>query len=339
MSGGIQEKTLVEILEEARKWLLPIKKPIISGEEFEAMLYSTIKEICARRKIRDVRRSGKQTFPDIIVWPFGIEAKSTISDSWVSTGNSIVETTRVPGLKSIYMFFRKQDKSGVCDIKFRPYEGCLSDIVVTHSPRYKINMELGQNDNIFKKMGVDYATFCKSDNIKIAKDYYRSTLKKGEELWWIDHSEDAGITPVIKNYSDLDEADQKKFKIEARVYFPEIFVTSTRKYVKVALHLLQNYQATCSSMRDIFSAGGQEMIILQGGKKEKVPKVLYHLYNDAREIRKFIEKVDRSILSKAWGIEVGKKADVEKAWLSLLDKQMKGKPKPSDVYKAGLEIL
>ena len=339
MSNGIQEKTLIEILEEAKKWLLLIKKPIMSGEEFEAMLYNTIKEICAQRKIRDVRRSGKQTFPDIIVWPFGIEAKSTISDSWVSTGNSIVETTKVPGLKKIYMFFRKQNKSGVADIKFKPYTECLSDIVVTHSPRYRINMDLDPKDSIFKKMGVDYETFCKADNIKIAKDYYRSILKKGEELWWIDQNEDAGITPVIKNYSDLDDSEQKQFRLETRVYYPEVFAISTRKYVKVALHLLQSYQATCSSMRDIFSAGGQEMVKLKNGKKEKVSKILYHLYNDAREIRKFLEKADRDVLAKTWGVKIGRKADVEKIWLRLIDKQSRGGPKVSDIYEAGLDIL
>ena len=338
MSNGIQEKTLIEIMAEAKKWLLLIKKPIVSGEEFETMLFSTIKEICAQHKIRDVRRSGKQTFPDIIVWPFGIEAKSTISDSWVSTGNSIVETTKVPGLNKIYMFFRKQGKAGVSDIRFKPYEECLSDIVVTHSPRYRINMDLGSNDSIFKKMGVDYETFCKSDNIKLAKDYYRGTLKKGEELWWIDQNEDAGITPVIKNYSDLDNAEQKRFKIEVRVYFPEVFAVSTRKYVKVALYLLQNYQATCSSMRDLFSAGGQEIIKLQNGKKEKVSKVLYHLYNDAKDIKKFLDKTDKATLAKMWGIKINRNADVEKIWLRLIDKQGDAL-KASGIYKAGLEIL
>jgi len=339
MSGGIQENTLLEILTEARKWLLLIKKPIVSGEEFETMLFSTIKDICAQRKIRDVRRSGKQTFPDIIIWPFGVEAKSTISDSWVSTGNSIVETTKVPGLKKIYMFFRKQEKSGVSDMRFKPYEECLSDIVVTHSPRYRINMDLKPSDSIFKKMGIDYEAFCKSDNIKLAKDYYRKTLKKGEELWWIDQNEDIGITPVIKNYSDLDTAEQKRFKIEVRVYFPEIFAASTRKYVKVALYLLQNYQATCSSMRDLFSAGGQEIVELQNRKKEKVSKVLYHLYNDCKEIRKFLNEADKNMLAKMWDVKIGKNANVEEVWLRLIDKQYGGRPKASDIYKAGLEIL
>lgn len=339
MSVGIQEKTLIEIMTEARKWLLLIKKPITSGEEFEAMLFNTIKEICAQRKIRDVRRSGKQTFPDIIVWPFGIEAKSTIGDSWISTGNSIVETTKVPGLRKIYMFFRKQGKAGASDIRFKPYEECLSDIVVTHSPRYRINMDMRPNDSIFKKMGVDYETFCKSDNIKLAKDYYRSTLKKGEELWWIDQNEDAGITPVIKNYSDLDDAEQEKFKIEARVYFPEVFATSTRKYVKVAAHLLRDYQATCSSLRDLFGAGGQEVVKLQNGKKEKVSKVLYHLYNDAKDIKKFLEKANKDILAKMWEAKISRNADVENIWLRLIDKQCGGGFKASSIYKAGLEIL
>jgi hypothetical protein len=339
MSSGIQEKTLIEILEEAKKWLLLIKKPIVSGEEFETMLFHTLKEICAQRKIRDIRRSGKQTFPDVIIWPFGIEAKSTISDSWISTGNSIVETTKVPGLKKIYMFFRKQGKAGSSDIRFKLYEECLSDIVVTHSPRYKINMDLEPKNNIFKKMGIDYDTFSKADNIKLAKEYYRKTLKNGEELWWIDQNEDAGIVPVIKNYSDLGSSDQKRFKIEARVYFPEVFSASTRKYVKVATHLLRDYQATCSSLRDLFGAGGQEIVKLRNGKQEKVPKVLYHLYNDAKDIRKFLRSADKDVLAKMWGIKITKSTDVEESWLRLIDRQYGEAPKASEIYKAGLEIL
>jgi hypothetical protein len=188
-------------------------------------------------------------------------------------------------------------------------------------------------------MGIDYDDFCKSDNIKLAKDYYRKTLKKGEELWWIDQNEDVGMTPVIKNYSDLDATNQKRFKLEVRAYFPEIFAASTRKYVKVALYLLQNYQATCNSMRDLFSAGGQEIVKLRSGKQEKVPKVLYHLYNDAKDIRKFLKNADRNILAKMWDVKISKNADVEGIWLRLIDKQYGKRPKASEVYKAGLEIL
>jgi len=246
----ISEKIFIEILEEAKACLLKAGlKTIKSGEEFETILYGVIADICAMKGIRDVARTGKHAFPDIYIWPFGIEVKCTIGDSWVTTGNSIVETTKKEGLKRIYIFFYKQGKKTKSDIMFRSYEECLSDIVVTHSPRYKINMELTEKDSIFRKIGIPYAKFCQKDTIKIAKDYYKSILKKGEELWWIE----AGVTPIIKNVSDLDEDLLERFKVEVMVRFPEVFSSSNRKYIKPALYLLQEYQATCSSLRDLFT--------------------------------------------------------------------------------------
>ena len=84
MAEGVSKRIFLEILEEAKKRLLSIEgglKRIKSGDEFEALLFATLQEVCAERQIRDLRRTGKQTFPDIIIWPYGVEAKSTVSDS------------------------------------------------------------------------------------------------------------------------------------------------------------------------------------------------------------------------------------------------------------------
>jgi len=340
MSSGIDKKTLLEILDETKKRLLDPKKglkTIKSGEEFETILFSEIKEVCENKGIRDCRRTGKQTFPDIIIWPYGLEAKSTISNSWTSTGNSIVETTRVPDLTEIYMYFLKQDKKGANDIRYRPYNECLSDIVVTHSPRYKIDMTLTKDQSIFKKMGVSYEEFCEEDTIKLAKEYYRSALKPGEELWWIDQPEEAGMAPIIKTFSDLDSKTQRAFKIESMVYFPEVFSSSTRKYIKATLHLLQQYQATCSSLRDLFTAGGRMIVTIQRGKKVKVPKIFYNLHVNAKTIKQLLNELDTDDLAKIWNVKMNSGEKSETIWLRLLDKYSEiSEPKASDIYKAGL---
>ena len=340
MSEGISKQVFIEILEEAKSRLLSIKglKKIKSGDEFEALLFSVIKEICAERKIRDVRRTGKQTFPDIVIWPFGVEAKTTVSDTWISTGNSIVETTRVPDLKEIFIFFLKQGKKTPTDIRFKSYEECLSDIVVTHSPRYKLDMNLEKNKNIFKKMGIDYETFSQSDSIKLAKEYYRRILRKGEELWWIDQQYDVGVTPIIKNFGDLEKKTQEAFKIEAIVLFPEIFSASNQKYVKASFYLLRKYQSTCSSFRDLFSAGGQETIKV-GSRKTKIPKIHYNLYLNATKIKEQLSEADKDEVYRIWNLKLSSKSDIEKDWLKLLDKLSDLKhPKASEIYKAGLRL-
>ena len=90
-----------------------------------------------------INQTGKQTFPDIIANKYyGIEVKVTAEDKWVSTGNSVLEGTRVEAVEKIYMFFGKL--GGVADIKYRQYQDCLCEVGVTHSPRYKIDMLLAQ---------------------------------------------------------------------------------------------------------------------------------------------------------------------------------------------------
>ena len=83
-----------------------------------------------------------QKFPDIIANRFfGVEVKTTKQNHWRTTGNSVFEGTRVDGIERIFMLFGKM-KSPI-EFKWRAYEECLSEIVVTHSPRYLIDMNLG----------------------------------------------------------------------------------------------------------------------------------------------------------------------------------------------------
>lgn len=78
-----------------------------------------------------------QSFPDIIACGYyGLEVKTTKANHWKSTGSSVAEGTRIYGIERIYMLFGK-----LCNpVEFacKPYEDCLSGVVVTHSPRYTI---------------------------------------------------------------------------------------------------------------------------------------------------------------------------------------------------------
>ena len=120
-----------------------------------------------------------------------MEVKSTKADSWTSTGSSIVESTRIKEVESIYMLFGKLGGEHA-EFRCRPYEQCLSNIAVTHSPRYLIDMNL--EDTVFDKMKVEYNTFrLLEETEKIAKvrDYYKkvyATKGKGKTYqmpWWM----------------------------------------------------------------------------------------------------------------------------------------------------------
>lgn len=330
----IAEKDFIDILEEIKTSLLKTGlKSINSGEEFEDLVFDYTRGLCEEKGIVRFGKTGKHSFPDLYIGSYGIEVKFTIGDSWITTGNSVTEATRKSGLKKIYVFFGKRGNNGMPDIKFRPYEECVFDIAVTHSPRYKINVELPKEANIFAKMKTDYEAFCKNDPIKLVKNYYRSTLKKGEELWWLDTE----TAPVIKNFRTLDKDSQKNFMAEAMILYPEVFSRSQLKYKRPTLYLLTRYQAQYSSFRDIFTAAGQKLITLLDGKSIRVRKILYHLYDNAKEIKDFLTKSDRDELANAWGVKIRKSDDIEEIWLHLINKQTASKKiKASLIYKAGL---
>jgi len=138
-----------------------------------------------------------QRFPDIVAAKYyGIEVKSTKDDKWTMIGGSVAEGTRVESVEHIFFLFGKLHKP--VEFRTRRYEECLCDIAVTHSPRYKIDMNLSEGETIFDKMGISYDEMRKSDNpIEPVVEYFRSTLKPGESLWWVNGEEaTSGSTPV-----------------------------------------------------------------------------------------------------------------------------------------------
>lgn len=49
-----------------------------------------------------------QKFPDIVAYEYyGVEVKTTTQNHWKTTGNSIMETTRVDGVERIFLLFGK----------------------------------------------------------------------------------------------------------------------------------------------------------------------------------------------------------------------------------------
>ncbi|KKQ03956.1 MAG: hypothetical protein US15_C0072G0002 [Candidatus Moranbacteria bacterium GW2011_GWF1_36_4] len=181
--NGIQEENFVALLEKTRENSLNIlsgRNSGMSGDEFETFVFEKMKESSVGTEFENtVKQTGAHAFPDIIAKKyFGVEVKVTTGNKWVSTGNSVLETTRIDDVKRIFLFFGKL--GGDTDIRFRLYEECLYDIGVTHSPRYKINMELEIGKSIFDKMKIDYELFRSQSNlIAKVKDYYRSQLKDG----------------------------------------------------------------------------------------------------------------------------------------------------------------
>ena len=311
----------------------------LNGDEFETVVYNNSLRASQNTPFEGhVIQTGPHAFPDIIARKFfGMEVKMTTGDKWVSTGNSILETTRVDEVEKIYMFFGKF--GGNIDIKYRTYQDCLYDIGVTHSPRYKIDMDLTDGHSIFDKMGIPYDTLRKEKNpISKIKDYYRKQLKDGEELWWIESQiEERAVSPIITPFRMLSKTNQDRFFTESMILFPEIFGRSATKYERAAAYLITNYNSVSSSLRDIFTAGGQVTINVNGNSVT-VPKIFSHLMKNAKQIKELIEQMSEEELRYYWRAEQIRAPRVEQ-WKQLLDfntRQQLENMTASEIYECGL---
>ena len=283
-----------------------------------------------------VKQTGIFAFPDIIANKyFGVEVKMTTNDHWTSTGNSVLESSRIENVERIYIVFGKL--GGKLGIRYRLYQECLPEVSVTHSPRYRINMDLPIGKTIFDKIGVDYDTLRKSDNtINTVKNYYRAQLKDGEELWWIDPEQDKIVSPVIKPFRGLSEKEKENFIVEAVILFPEMFGNSATKFERAAAYLITEYNAVSANLRDVFTAGGQ-MEIKVKRKKIIVPKIYYNMIIRAKAIKNKIDELPEDFLKHYWRIDKLSKNRLL-FWKRLLNEKSSDdlSVSASDIFESGL---
>lgn len=216
-----------------------------------------------------VKISG-HSFPDIIAdGLYGVEVKSSKLNHWTSTGGSILETTRVANIERIYMTFGKLGGRPISFLS-RPYEDCLYDIAVTHSPRYLIDMKLKKGDTIFDKIGIPYDKLRNMDSpIKPITKYYRSKLRPGESLWWAGESGDEVVSPTIKLWKNIPTAEKHKYTIYGCVNYPEVFKGDYSGYAL----WLTSQGIVDPHIRDQFSAGGKEEMDTSDGRTVECPGV------------------------------------------------------------------
>lgn len=225
---------------------------------------------------------GGHAFPDLVytfndMVSFGIEVKSSVSlnasnDSWVTLGNSILGSTRV-AVEDMYLIFIKINKNG-CFINHARYEDAISDIVVTHSPRFKINLSQKSHESFFAKSGISYGELQESaDPIRLVTDYFK---EQGETAWWIAESTPA----TIKSWTEISDELKSEILSKAFLIFPElIYSTGSNKYKSLAKWLVANYSIVDFSLRDRFTAGGRVTLEIAGFTFSDMPKVYQSFYD------------------------------------------------------------
>lgn len=268
---------------------------------------------------------GGQKFPDIIAKKlYGVEVKTTTQNHWKTTGNSVLESTRVENVERIFMLFAKL--ASPIEFRCRPYEECLSEVVVTHSPRYLIDMNLGKGQTIFDKINTPYDTLRKEENpIKPIVDYYKSKLRPGQDLWWIDQEVGKASNFVINLWKNLSAREKVEVRIRAMVYFPELFSNRSDKFERLSIWLVTREAVVCKNIRDSFSAGGKGDILLGRNSLKNVPRIFLNLFNNWDLIIETLVQTSAIELSEYWEIKTNEKKKISD-WIDLVSENSRKIP-------------
>ena len=233
-----------------------------------------------------IQLNKRQAFPDIVAGEaYGVEVKQTKEDRWSSTGSSIVESTRSKGIDRIYLLFGKM--GGNPEFKCRPYEECMEDIAVTHSPRYRINMELEPGQTIFDKMKISYEELRKKEDIiEPVRVYYKKRAQeksKKEMPWWIGSpTEDTATNINLRLWSAVSSKEANDLLAQVFILFPEVLGS---EFIQAALWLCTRHAILCHNVRDQFSAGGQYSFVNGNPQPEKIPHILGTFVNLSAQIK------------------------------------------------------
>lgn len=299
--------TIVELNNQALKSSNEIAK--LMGRDLEPFVKDVMTDLAIGTVFEDsIELIGGQRFPDIVAKKYyGIEVKTTTQNHWKTTGNSVLESTRVDNVERIFMLFAKL--ASPMEFRCRAYEEVLSEVVVTHSPRYLIDMNLEKGQTIFDKIEMPYDILRKKDNpIKPIVDYYKRKLKPGEELWWMDaenNSKPSSI--VIRIWNNLSIKEKKDLKNRAMVYFPELFGNRIDKFGRLAIWLVTREAVVCPNVRDLYTAGGKGDFVFGDRSYKSVPRIFLTLLANIHDISETIMQTSAFELSEYWEIKTTEK--------------------------------
>lgn len=106
----------------------------------------------------------------------------------------------------------------------------------------------------------------------------------------------------LRIFADLSFDEKAKIRIEAFVYFPEIFsMTNRDKYARFNEWLQKEKEVNHKNARDMFSAGGRKTITIGAQDFPGTPQILAHLHASLKDVIDYLRTIDRKTLQKYWG--------------------------------------
>lgn len=244
----------------------------VDGNKFEKVVFDTIK-IVQRIYQNELFSnwittlvSGRK-FPDIVLeineqFKFGIEVKTSKGKDWKTLGGSIMESTRVDEIENIFIVFAKLDPF---QVRYKSFDACVVDVAVTHSPRYIIDLDISNDETIFKKINTNYRTIWTSEKpFEHFREYFKEKATREKTgLWWIgdDDSRNADDLPSvqIQFFSKLPQVKKDYLTSKSMILFPSIFA-NVADYDEISVWLV-NMGILNNSLRDTYSAGEKQYVL------------------------------------------------------------------------------
>lgn len=295
-----------------------IKQPSDTGsfwKLFEKEVYIATKAVVSELQLNwDINYIAGHKFPDIVAKinenkSFGIEVKTfKEGKEWRFLGGSIMESTRIENIERIELFCARQTPF---EIRHKNFEECVSNVAITHSPRYILDLNLKKNEDIFSKINQSYENVRKLPNPFNA---FRGHLIKQKEItdnidsaWWFE--------PQRVNIDNFDKKDQifANDFIKERIKFWKDISTKEKENYKLLLIILHpeviesNFDNACYTLfcrfgvinphlRDTFTAGGK--VKINGYEVSHITGLIYKSKDKLAKI--FKEKTSCAINFAIW---------------------------------------
>ncbi|MDD9797696.1 MAG: hypothetical protein OXT03_01060 [Alphaproteobacteria bacterium] len=328
------EKEFEEILDKAVDNLKTAVKlaPSMDSFEFEDSTFKAIQEAAKGTGFeRKIKKTSKGAFPDIICKPYGVEVKQVLKNKPITRGNSIFESSRVQGVQKVYLvMFWHARKAETANIIWRRYQDIINGIAITHSPRYSLDAELSDEENLFEQIGISYDKFrllSQDEMMKQVRELYR---KRGQDknLWWLE-TQDREPLRFLKSASDTERSC-----LIGETFFlcPQIFGKNQQKFDAVVAYWLSR-GFVCHALRDEFSSGGKKTL-----DNVKVQRIIYHAVCTQRDdIIRAAKTLESDVIQQFWELESDDKVPPPnkriQEWLCLVRKHYKGEPEALEVLE------
>lgn len=264
-------------------------------------------------------------FPDIDILindkKYGLELKSRKNGIWQTNGNSIFESITGSDYEEMYILFGSyQEMSQQIQVRYDKYWKVLSDIKVTHSPRFSINMDT--TNSVFES-SAEYEILrsaSEPEKVKFVQNHLKSSTKGFK--WYV--TQDNEVQPI--NLSSLNKEDINRIIMETMVLYPQDIFKSVgggqrikSDYTRASQYIISTYYYFSPSFRDFFSAGGQWFY-----NGIKLPQVFRILHENRELLIEILEKANQEFIdlcNDSWneiGIDISS-TDYKNSYIEVLN--------------------